>query len=236
MSRGPLLAEGAVIVASILLAFGIDALWEERQTRVQEREALAALRSEFTANLDQIERVIGRHVGARQRVETLVTLTEQEIRGLPQEEISAYMVALCNPWSFDPITGTTDALISSGELEILRERPLRESLTTVVNLFSDAAEDVAYLAWSARQVWLAQVEHGGPWSDPETEIAMSGDAVVSPEFVPRASADDLFHVRGDERFMGLVGLCHLNTGYYVSELERLRAQVTRVLDLIGRPG
>ncbi len=46
--------EGVVIVASILLAFGIQAWWEETQERVEEQEILGgdlkALASEFHAN------------------------------------------------------------------------------------------------------------------------------------------------------------------------------------------
>ena len=37
------LVEGVVIVASILLAFGIDAWWEQRQDREEERRILQAL-------------------------------------------------------------------------------------------------------------------------------------------------------------------------------------------------
>ena len=42
------LIELAVIVVSILLAFGIDAWWEERQDRREEAEILAGLEREFT--------------------------------------------------------------------------------------------------------------------------------------------------------------------------------------------
>ncbi|MDH3424629.1 MAG: hypothetical protein OEN00_16655 [Gemmatimonadota bacterium] len=43
ISRSRVLAEGAVIVLSILLAFGIDAWWEGRQERAEELAALSAL-------------------------------------------------------------------------------------------------------------------------------------------------------------------------------------------------
>ncbi len=38
-----LLAEGAAIVVSILLAFGIDAWWDDRQERIEERKILLGL-------------------------------------------------------------------------------------------------------------------------------------------------------------------------------------------------
>ena len=50
-----LLLEGLVIVASILLAFAIDAGWDERQEREAERRLLVALEAEFAGH----HRIIG---------------------------------------------------------------------------------------------------------------------------------------------------------------------------------
>ena len=49
-------AESAAIVASILLAFAIDALWADRQDRQEEQKSLLALRSELQSNLAAIEK------------------------------------------------------------------------------------------------------------------------------------------------------------------------------------
>ena len=51
---------------SIRLAFGIDALRVPRQLRLEEGDALAALKAEFTANLTAIERVIAFHTRHRE--------------------------------------------------------------------------------------------------------------------------------------------------------------------------
>ena len=50
-----ILAEGFVIVASILLAFGIEAGWGERQERIDAREYLAALLVDLEEVIDQAE-------------------------------------------------------------------------------------------------------------------------------------------------------------------------------------
>ena len=41
------MVEGLVIVLSILLAFAIDAWWDERQERIEEGEILHGLNQEF---------------------------------------------------------------------------------------------------------------------------------------------------------------------------------------------
>lgn len=49
-----LVVEGAVIVVSILLAFGVDAAWDRAQDAAAEQRALSDLRAELTENLDAI--------------------------------------------------------------------------------------------------------------------------------------------------------------------------------------
>jgi hypothetical protein len=44
--------EGILIIVSILIAFAIDAWWEERQQRAEEARILEALRGEFQENAD----------------------------------------------------------------------------------------------------------------------------------------------------------------------------------------
>ena len=46
------MAEGFVIVLSILLAFGIEAWWSERGERDAEAEALQGLRDDFVVSLE----------------------------------------------------------------------------------------------------------------------------------------------------------------------------------------
>lgn len=224
--------EGVVIVISILLAFGIDAMWEERQLRLEEEDALIALRADFTDNLEQIDSIIEAHLLFRERVATLAHLSPGEIRALPQKTISEYMLALANPWTFNAITGTTDALLSSGKLGLLREQELREALITFRGMLSDMAEDTAYITRGAEDFWKYEYRHGGPWTDPETETGYSGD-IGGLDFIPRATAEDLINVRADLELMGRSKRYHINVGYYLSELGRIRNQITQILDLLG---
>jgi len=48
-----ILVEGAVIVGSILLAFGIDAWWEGRSEAQAEQDILVSLEADFTRNRDE---------------------------------------------------------------------------------------------------------------------------------------------------------------------------------------
>lgn len=65
MDQGPkvgrFVVEALVIVSSILLAFGIDASWDDRKDRVEEAEGLAGLHHEFGGYRDQLRGGIDQH-------------------------------------------------------------------------------------------------------------------------------------------------------------------------------
>ncbi len=224
--------EGAVIVVSILLAFGIDAMWAERQLRLEEREAIVALRADFNANLESVDRIIAAHLLFRERISTLNRLSPEDIRALPQESISAIILAMANPWTFDPVTSTTEALLSSGKLGILRDQELRGSIITFLGLLSDLEEDTEYMTQGAVDLWRLEYRHGGPWSDPATEVGYHG-AVGGLDFVPLATAEDLLNVRADPELMGSSRRFHINVAYYLSELNHIRDQIIVILALLG---
>jgi hypothetical protein len=49
-----LIAESLAIIASILVAFAIDAWWQDRQERKDERQYVSSLRQEFSAELESL--------------------------------------------------------------------------------------------------------------------------------------------------------------------------------------
>jgi hypothetical protein len=226
------IVEGAVIVLSILLAFGIDALWAQHQERLEEREILASLKSDFVANLDSVTRVIEAHQAFRDRVKTLIELSPEEIRTLSQTRISELMLATANPWTFDAVRGTTDTLVNGGKLGVLSDPDLRDSLLTFLNRVADSGEDIAYLIQGAQDVWAAEIKHGGPWSDPATEIGYVGE-IRGLGFIPKATAEDLLSVRADPILMGHSKRFHINAAYYIEELELIRNQIEEILALIA---
>ncbi len=232
MDRRKLLIEGTVIVVSILLAFAIDAAWDEYKERRQEQQVLAALATEFQTNLSEIETVMAYHTRARGTVDELFSSTEEQLRSQDQLRRSEYVLALCNPWSFYPVLGTTEALIGAGELDILEDRELRNALTNFLFLVEDSIEDIEYVGGDAERVWVAETDLGGPWTDRNTEIGMGGHVVEAPGFLPLAGTEDILRIRNDRKLRGLVARCHLNAGYYIVELQRLRTGSLRILELI----
>ena len=226
-----MIPEGLMIVFSILLAFGIEAAWQERLERGAEAEALASLQADFEENRRLIRDVIEGHIGFRETVATFVDLPPSAYDTLSPTESSEFILAAANPWSFDPVLGATDGIVGAGRIGLIRDMELREALSDFLNLVSDLREEVDYVSTAAQAVWTREAELGGPWTDPSTEVSTSGSIKGLP-FIPRAGADDLRVLRADPLYMSLVKRYHLNAAYYVRELERLEEHIDYVLRLV----
>jgi hypothetical protein len=75
-----------VIIVSILLAFGIDAWWGERQERADEQEALAQLKSDFRANAAQLDTVRRYHQRALDAGYEILSLIQSGNLGILQND------------------------------------------------------------------------------------------------------------------------------------------------------
>jgi hypothetical protein len=123
-----LLAEGFAIVASILIAFALDAGWAARQERNQEREILAGLADEFQANSEAVKASMQ---AGQNQVETL----ERLLRMGPPEILSlddAATIRLAEVFShrpFDPVQAELDAVVASGSFDLLRNAQLKRALS-----------------------------------------------------------------------------------------------------------
>ena len=237
-----LVVEGLAIVLSILLAFAIDAWWDERQERAEETQVLESLYVEFVANQDEAASVILSHELAVQSVATLMELRQDEILSLSAEEVEQHMRFFANPRTFDAVRGSVDALTSAGKLGILRDRELREALTTFVNILDDAVEDRNYLAQTSMTVWNEVARNGGPWrmraggvtaedctgSRPHRDCYIN-DLLV---YLPSATPQDLLRLSNNIALMGYVNRNKINAARYASEVRQAEIQIEIILKLL----
>lgn len=231
------LGEGVAIVLSILLAFGIDAAWDEAKERSEEREVLEALRDDFRANREDVQVVLEQHLEQRADVILLAGMSRAEIAALTPDEVGRIVPALANPWTFDPRMGALDALVASGQLGLLRNRELARELSAFVNAVRDIDEDVGYMQSFSERVWEREAQLGGPWMRQEVEgtqrarVEGSSDESMFGDmsFVDEPTPADLQRLWDDELLRGLVRQTHINVAYYVAELEDMERRIEGIL-------
>lgn len=229
------LGEAVAIVLSILAAFAIDAGWDEWQERDDESELLSALRAEYETNLELVQEVIDGHASYVADTEITSRLTPADYDTMSVDTASRLVLSLANPWTFDPALGTTETLISSGQIGLIRDRRLTEMLTTFVNYVDDAEEDAAYVRSGAEWVWRQQFRFGGPWFNGEVERSSQG-ALGGIDFIPSATPDDLRRLWADSLVRGGALMNQINAAYYLVELERIRDQIDAILDRLPEAG
>jgi hypothetical protein len=148
-----LLLEGCVVVASILIAFILDAWWSDRQSSRELDLELGGVRAELELNRDYVlleiqslNRITG---GGRTIIEMM-----NSAGNAPSVSVSdalGWLVTLWGP-SLDASFGAVEALIGSGRLAQIENTELRTGLGGLRDIIEDAVED----EFLARQIQTEQ--------------------------------------------------------------------------------
>jgi len=124
------LMEGAVIVGSILLAFLIQAWWDESRDRAEERQALGALASEFRDALVLLERQSLLTDSIVAAVEIIHEWTGPSADPRHADSLAVLLPTVTRLPGFAPPSGTLDALLGSGDLRLIENDSLRAALAS----------------------------------------------------------------------------------------------------------
>ncbi|MCJ7557748.1 MAG: hypothetical protein MUP90_12650 [Gammaproteobacteria bacterium] len=135
-----ILAEGGVIVVSILLAFSVDAWWDNRIERQQLHEHLVSMRAEFQASLSGLDEVLNSIHGHAKNVESLIELLKAA--GDEPVSIPGALLGSAITWRTSDVSiSTLNALLATGDLNHLSNVELRTNLAGLPAFLSDVTED-----------------------------------------------------------------------------------------------
>lgn len=216
--------EGVVIVASILLAFGVDAWWDGVQQRSEEQQILSALHQDFVGNLDLLDQVIETHSVSSGIFQAFYTSGEP-IDTSSQDRMEAVLTALYGSRTFDPFQGTLAATISSGKLDLIRDPSLRAALAAWGRATSDLVENATQVRSSAERVRESLEGYGGPFRGP----GPPRESVLGS-----IDGSTLAQIREDERVAGRARTKQFALEIYLAELLQLRSMAEQVVTLIDR--
>lgn len=218
--RSRMFFEVVAIIFSILAAFAIDAAWDLRQLRMEERETLHALRRDFLANRTAVGQVLEIHRARADFHAWFAGATSEEIRNLSADSTTLLYTRLYAPASFDAVRGTVDALIGAGSLGLIHDRDLREGLMTFVRQVEDLEEERESMLSAGVAVLEGVIPHGGPWY-----------AGFEGTSLPVVTPADLAAIHRDRELMGKIHLSHHWSRVYSSELSELAGLIDQIIDL-----
>jgi hypothetical protein len=149
-----LTAETAAIVLSILLAFAIDAWWEDRGDRKSEQWLLQTLKADFIEIQVALQLIEKEHRETSTACITLLGFPYGE--PLPNSPEVDRMVALVflTSRTFNPGSGAAAAFLNSDSAKLVENQPLANLLLAWPGVVEELQEEDAYLQDGIANRWI----------------------------------------------------------------------------------
>jgi hypothetical protein len=205
--------EAAAIVGSILLAFAIDAGWDERLDRQMERDDLERLHAEFVQNRDRINEMQTAPKAATASAAMYELLADHLGQDLPVEVPNSMLNLVRSTPTFDAATPALDGLILSGRLENIRDR----EVLLAVHYWQRHLQQVEETELDARKLVLEQLVPA---------LVRRGN--MGPSFNDD-DLDGITTVTVDEELLGLVAFRASYTKFVVRTLNELEQATNEVI-------
>ena len=229
-------AEGAAIVVSILLAFSIEAWWDDHQDRAEEQGILLGLKSEFEQNLAFIETELSyRHavLGSILRIfDASVARTSIE------PEVLDELIGDVTWWqNIKYSRGAIDGLLQSGGLSLIKNDDLRRVLASMPSRYDDTAAAELNDEYTTLNVItpflnthasLSQIANTMAKGRPGTGLGST------PPVYPAGELQDHTGLLRDPEFLGILVQEHWNHLGAISAYESLKATLENSVRLIDQ--
>lgn len=145
----------SLIAIGILVAFFLDAWWDDQIEQKEISDTLQAVYVDFLSTKDELNAVIYANKTYMDGVTKLVSLSLDDIERLDTTAKSDLTYLLpTGGITFDPVLGSLDALISSGQLNRVRNIKLRSLIGAWPSLMDEIGEDQKILI----DMYMAQQE------------------------------------------------------------------------------
>ena len=229
--------EATAIVASILLAFAIDAWWDDRRDRIHEQSYLVSLRQEIAESLelaaqgiDRRERAISAHVQLVAQVQGAARATDSELY-----ELISY-VSL--PIGYIPPRSVFNDIVASGGTVLIRSDELRFALAE----FEQGLQYLERIDASSWKVWEDRLQPLLEGKIPRVErlrLGLRRSVSNDVPFGESPHSPDFEGVFADPRFEDMLAERWLRLRNGLNSLKRLTAsgeEIVRLIELELEPG
>jgi hypothetical protein len=144
--------EAAAIVGSILLAFAIDAWWQDREERGEEQVLLEALHAEFRANEEFLASFSDSVTAASQGIGAVSQMTEAELASAMSDEILDW---IRRPFTAELQVGTIEGALGTERVGLIRSSELRSALGRYQALRAEMGEIESVLLRLSADAYVA---------------------------------------------------------------------------------
>ena len=223
--------EAIAIVGSILLAFAIDAWWDDRKHRVREQEALHDLLAEYEDHKADIAGATARHLDYLRVMEQLLDACKQRSWSSDKFSVDEAIFALLVPETIDLGEGVRDTLVSSGKLEIFSDRDLRYLLAEWGSVLDELLDDQLMSADVIINVVLPYLTRVGvPLSGPLSTAPGQEHSSITNRYLS-VDSEPIATICADPEFLSIV---ELRYGYMVHTAFEFNRVMTAIDSMLLR--
>ena len=233
---GRLTPEVVAIVSSILLAFAIDAWWQELQEQRFEDEVIQALTDEYETNRRVLSFIRNMNLKMRRATASLISASHRGVYASDEFSIDEALHWARIPPTTDLGNSVRDTLMSSGQLELISDEQLRFQLAGWQSVFDELKDDEELNKKVALEVLIPYMTRNGiPFRSPDRAAARQ-DAPL-PGVVDRsletdqAAREQLF---SDPEFLSIMELRYASLFHTTGEFDRVISEVDEILVALNR--
>lgn len=212
------IGEGLLILGSILVAFWIDAWWDNRKALRLESDALSAVLTEVEENLRELDEVLSESQLQLDAVDRFLQASPNELTSLAPDTVRIWIGHVMRPSIFDAdraaatVLATLPVSSDPGSAEVRRLVSRLQSRLERAERVTDGVGD----SYTEVRKQLAQYASKNP---------VNGRAEV-PAMVAQVGPNILAQLREDDDFVAaVIDKAHVQS-IYVNVLERIAASLS----------
>ena len=214
--------EAAAIVASILLAFAIDAWWDESQQRKHLHTVLTGLEAAFSENVTLIDENIDLVIRYQGILKGFIEMAPGDAAQIPPELTFDTLQSIWRPITTANNNSLLIATLDSENLTALDLPALRDVIARWRTQVNELRERTEQLVASEQEALLVLGRH------PEIGVVWAQTMIDSQQF----SGDLMRSVREDKELMAIAARRALQARIHLRTLRHNREASSAALDLI----
>jgi hypothetical protein len=221
-----IVGEVLLIIVSVLIAFQLEGVREERQAQSRADAQLRALLADLQDNQQRLQGVIR----AQQRVvsagRTVVRISNGN-EPVPAMDSVVFAVSYATQFfRLEPVTGAYDALVASGDLRLIRNDTLRSALANFMSDVREGNEDEEISS-------LLRVELVGAQSESTSFLSVMRPGLRGLADLPESStAPNIDALLTNQRYMSFLTLLTGVEGGILNYFLGLEEEVVALIQLV----
>ena len=217
-----LILEGVAIAIGVLLAFLVDAWWDERKLIQQRAELIVELRSDFESNIEtaiNVQKDIQLNLGQLE----LFMAMQDNIETVPIDELTHSARPIFGYHSFDPVLSTYSSAVNSGGIGLIENREFHAAMATMLGRIYELDQYTV--------TTFTMFYHGPIWELMKS-VGTLGVILGRPENAPRhlrLSESRIREILSSRLVMGLATNARLIKRNKLAHLETIEAASRQAL-------